>query len=167
MAELIDTETDLVLRRVSIIIGASVSEPLSSDLNVNFVCLSVMDGPSTYCKSHPALILHVLRHVLIQNHSRVEDMNHGQSNSSMAITRTETTHGLTYSAARVIDITTWQSVGTVCLSCLTHGVCVSHWTPTSSHNSVMEMARVLSSVHNSCLQLSSGFELTHDAKHAK
>jgi len=56
------------------IIGASVSEPLSSDLNVNFVCLSVylsvclsvMDGPSTYCKSLPVLILRVLRHALIQ-----------------------------------------------------------------------------------------------------
>jgi len=49
-----------------VIIGASVSEPLSSDLNVNFVCLSVclsvMDGPSAYRKSLPALILRVLRH---------------------------------------------------------------------------------------------------------
>ena len=53
-----------------IIIGASVSEPLSSDLTVNFVCLSVClsvtEGPSTYCKSLPALILHVLHHALIQ-----------------------------------------------------------------------------------------------------
>ena len=86
-------------------------------------------------------------------------MNHGQSNSSVATTRMETTHGLTYSVARAIDITAWQSVDTVCLCCLTRGVCVSidnivsevihgvsHWTPTSSHNSVMEMARVLSSV---------------------
>ena len=39
------------------IIGASVSEPLSSDLNLSFVCLSVCHGPSTYCKSLPALIL--------------------------------------------------------------------------------------------------------------
>ena len=74
-------------------------------------------------------------------------MNHGQSNSSMATTRTENTHGLTYPVARVIDITAWQSVDTVCLCCLTHGVCVSHRTPPSSHNSAMEMARVLSSVH--------------------
>ena len=88
------------------------------------VCLSVMDRQLT-TNPLPALILHVLHHVLIQNHSRVEDMNHGQSNSSMAITRTETTHGLTYSVARVIDITAWQSVNTFCLCCLTHGVCVS------------------------------------------
>jgi len=56
-------------------------------------------------------------------------MNHGQSNSSMATTRTENTHGLTYPVARAIDITAWQSVNTGCLCCLTHGVCVSHWTP--------------------------------------
>jgi len=45
------------------LIGASVSEPLSSDLNVNFVCLSVClsvcHGSSTYRKSLPALILRV------------------------------------------------------------------------------------------------------------
>jgi len=74
-------------------------------------------------------------------------MNHGQSNSSMATTRTENTHGLTYPVARAIDITAWQSVDTICLRCLTHGVCVSYWTPPSSRNSAMEMARVLSSVH--------------------
>ena len=99
-----------------------------------------MDGPSTYRKSLPALILRVLRHALIRH-------EHGQSNSSMATTRTENIHGLTYPVARAIDITAWQSVDTVCLCCLTHGVCVSHWTPPSSHNSAMEMARVLSSVH--------------------
>jgi len=37
-------------------------------------------------------------------------MNHGQSNSLMVTTRTETTHRLTYSVARAIDITAWQSV---------------------------------------------------------
>jgi len=57
------------------------------------------------------------------------------------------THGLTYSVARAIDITAWQSVDTVCLCCLTHCVCVRHWIPPSSHNSAMEVARVLSSVH--------------------
>ena len=50
-------------------------------------------------------------------------MNHGQSNSTMA-TRMETTHGLTYSMARAIDITAWQSVDAICLCCLTHGACV-------------------------------------------
>jgi len=39
-------------------------------------------------------------------------------------TRTETTHGLTYSMARAIDITAWQSVDAICLCCLTHGACV-------------------------------------------
>jgi len=52
-------------------------------------------------------------------------LDHGQSNSSMVTTTTETTHGLTYPVARAIDITAWQSVDTVCLCCLTHGVCVS------------------------------------------
>ena len=30
----------------------------------------------------------------------------------------------TYSMARAIDITAWQSVDAVCLCCLTHGACV-------------------------------------------
>jgi len=51
-------------------------------------------------------------------------MNHGQSNSSMATTRTETTHKLTYSVARAIDITAWQSVDAICVCCLTHSACV-------------------------------------------
>jgi len=51
-------------------------------------------------------------------------MNNGQSNSMMVTTRMETTHGLTYSMARVIDITVWQSVDAICLCCLTHGACV-------------------------------------------
>jgi len=38
----------------------------------------------------------------------------------MAATRMETTHGLTYSVARVIDVIAWQSVNAVCLCCLTH-----------------------------------------------
>ena len=91
------------------------------------------------------LILCVLRHALIQkplknsklvscsDHTHVHvrersghetNMNHGQSNSSMATKRTETTHGLTYSVARVIDITAWQSVNAVCVCCLTHGAYV-------------------------------------------
>ena len=104
----------------------------------SFVSLSVMDGPSTYRKSLPALIF--VRFASCVN-------SHGQSSSLMATTETETTRWLTYSVARVIDITAWQSVDTICLCCLTHGVCVSHWTTTSSHNSTMEMARVLWSVH--------------------
>ena len=51
-------------------------------------------------------------------------MNHGQSNSAMVTTRMETTHGLTYSMAGVIDITAWQSVNAICICCLIHGACV-------------------------------------------
>ena len=101
---------------------------LSSHLNMNFVCLfvclSVCHEPAAYCKLLPTLILCVLRHVLIKNHSRVDDMNHGQSNSSMATTRAETIHGHTYLMARTIHVTTWQSVDAVCLCCLTHSTCV-------------------------------------------
>jgi len=42
----------------------------------------------------------------------------------------ETTHGLTYSVARAIEVTTWQSVDAICLCVLTHGSC--HWTQISS-----------------------------------
>jgi len=98
------------------LIGASVSEPLSSDISVNFVCLSVClsvcHGPSTYLKSLPALILCILHHALIQKPLKI-DMNHGQSNSAMATTRTEPTRRLTYSMARAIDITAWQSVDAI------------------------------------------------------
>ena len=96
------------------LIGASVSEPLSSDISVNFVCLSVCHGPSTYCKSLPTLILRILHHALIQKPLEI-DMNHGQSNSAMATTRTEPTRGLTctYSMARAIDIAAWQSVDAI------------------------------------------------------
>jgi len=51
-------------------------------------------------------------------------MNHGQSNSAMVTTRTETTHGHTYSMARAIDVTAWQSVDAICLCYLTHSACV-------------------------------------------
>ena len=49
---------------------------------------------------------------------------HGQSTSSMATTRIETTYGLTYSVARVIEVTAWQSVDAVSLCYLTHSSCV-------------------------------------------
>ena len=48
-------------------------------------------------------------------------MNHEQSTSLMVITRTESTHGLAYSLARVIKMTAWQSIDAVCHCCLTHG----------------------------------------------
>jgi len=40
-------------------------------------------------------------------------MNYGQSNFTMATARMETTHGLIYSMARVIDIIAWQSVDAI------------------------------------------------------
>ena len=52
-------------------------------------------------------------------------MNHGQSASLMATTRTETTtQGLTYSVARMMEVIAWQSVSAVYLCCLTHSACV-------------------------------------------
>ena len=94
-----------------------------------------------------ALCSVVLMSYFAQNYAGIKFscLNHGQSNSSMATTRTENTHGPTYPVARAIDITAWQSVDTVCLCCL-DSRCLCHWTPPSSHNSMMEMARVLSSV---------------------
>ena len=41
----------------------------------------------------------------------------------MATTRMETTHGLSYLVARVIEVTAWQSVNAICLCCLTNGSC--------------------------------------------
>ena len=92
---------------------------LNNNLNVNFVCVSVVCVPVicvSVCQSR------TINH--FGCYSRVEDVNHGQSNSSMATTRMETTHGLTNSVARAIDITAWQSIDAVCLCCLTHGACV-------------------------------------------
>ena len=42
-----------------------------------------------------------------------------QSTSSIATTWTETTHRLTYSVARTIEVTAWHSVDAVCHCCLT------------------------------------------------
>jgi len=48
-------------------------------------------------KSLPPLILHILHDVLIQKgFEDRKDVNHEQSTSSMATTRTETTCGLAY-----------------------------------------------------------------------
>ena len=59
-------------------------------------------------------------------------MNHEESTSSMVTTRMETTHGLTCSVARVIEVIALQSVDTICLCCLTQFLCGSHWTLISS-----------------------------------
>ena len=71
-------------------------------------------------------------------------MNHGQSNSAMA-TRTETTHGLTYSMARAIDILNRMAICLCHLSLLPDSrcLCPSLWTPTSSHNSAKEATGVI------------------------
>ena len=145
----------------------SVSEPLSSDLNVNFVCLSVClsvcHGPSTYCKSLPALILCILRHALIQKPLETWTMD-----SLTPWWRQQRQRQLTdYSMARAIDITAWHSVNAICLCCvvsfpddfslfvpfgrmkclacesiccLTHSACVqvTGLPPLSSHNSTKE-----------------------------
>ena len=46
----------------------------------------------------------------------------------MMMTKTETTHGTIFSH-KSDNVTAWQSVNAVCLSCLTQGACVGHWTP--------------------------------------
>ena len=43
---------------------------------------------------------------------------------SMATTRMETTHGLTYSLARAAEVTAWQSIDAIYLCCRTHSACV-------------------------------------------
>ena len=65
------------------------------------VCLSVCLSGWTVITSG-SYFARVLRHALIQKNTRREP--HGQSNSSVATTRTETTHGLAYPVARAIDI---------------------------------------------------------------
>ena len=81
------------------LIGASLSEPHTSVTSLHpcvcmFVCLlACLLGPTTYRKSLLALILRGLHHTLYSKTSIVEDMNHGQSSSSMMMTKTETTHG--------------------------------------------------------------------------
>ena len=46
------------------------------------------------------------------------------------VTTMETTHGLTVSVARAIEVAAWQSIDAICHCCLTHGSC--HWTQISS-----------------------------------
>ena len=65
-----------------------------------------------------------MHHALIQKYdSRVEDLNRVQSTFSMVTTRMETTHGLTYSLAKAIEVIIWQSLDAICLRWLTHGSC--------------------------------------------
>ena len=83
-------------------------------------------------------------------------MNHEQSTSSMVTTRIVTTHGLTYSLARAIEVTAWQSVKAIYLCCLIHGSCVEVTGLLSLLTTAIwatgkcmskNMARVLSSSH--------------------
>ena len=71
-----------------------------------FACLlACLPGPTSYRKSLPALILHIL------SYAKRAQVNREQSTSSMVITRTEMeiTRGLTYSVSRAIEVTAWQS----------------------------------------------------------
>jgi len=82
-----------------------------------YVCLDLcLLGLTTYRKSLLTLILHVFKEGSRIVHI-VEDVNHEQSTSLMATARMETTHELTYSVSRAIEVTTWQSVDAIC-----------HWT---------------------------------------
>ena len=81
---LFEVRTTLLL----VFIGANLSKPQTGVTSLHpcmcmFACLL---GPTTYSKFLPL-------YVKFKNHSIVEDMNHGQSGSSIAMTRTETTHG--------------------------------------------------------------------------
>ena len=81
-----------------------------------------------------------MHHALIQKRLESEDLNCGQSTSLMATTRMETTHGLTYSVARAIEVTAWQSVDAVDAVCLTNVSCVE---VTVLHDMWKKVARVL------------------------
>ena len=83
-------------------------------------------GLTTYHKSLPALILHILHHALIQKGLGDDRREPWTVYLLDGKTTMETTHGLTYSVARATEVTTWQSVAAVCHCCLTHGSC--HWT---------------------------------------
>jgi len=96
-----------------VIIEASLSEPHTSVTSLHpctcvnlLTCLFAWTDHLLYVKSLPALILHILRHVL-NLRTTVEDINHGQSSCSMAMTRTKTTHKLPIQWPRVIGITAW------------------------------------------------------------
>jgi len=80
--------------------------------------------------------------------------NYEQSTSSMVTAMLENTHELTYSVARVIEVTAWQSVYAICHCYQTHGSC--HWPGLRSLLAIAmgassitspKMAGVLSSVH--------------------
>jgi len=56
-------------------------------------------------------------------------MNQEQFNSLMVATRMDTTQGHTFSVARTIGVTTWQSVSAICHCRLTwRFLCWSYWT---------------------------------------
>ena len=76
-----------------------------TSLHLCIRCLACLLGLTTYHKSLSALILHVLCHVLIQKELEDgKDVNHEQSTSSIATTRTEITRGLAYSESRAIEV---------------------------------------------------------------
>jgi len=69
----------------------------------------------TLCRnSLPALILRVLGLCKMQQFKNLSNRDREQPTSSMAISRTESTHGLTYSVAREMGVTAWQYFNSVC-----------------------------------------------------
>ena len=86
------------------------------------VCLlACLLGATTYRKSLLVLTLYIVHHAFIQKQLEIEDLNRGWSSSSMVTARIESTHGLTCSVARVIEVTARHCADAVCLCCLTHG----------------------------------------------
>ena len=135
-----------------IIIGASVSEPLSSDLNVNFVCLSVC---LSVCHGGTVNLLQITsgsyfaRFASCIDSKTTWELNSWTMDSLTPQQWQQWQRPLTDLPIQWLERYT-QPHGNLsipfCLWWLTHGVCVSHWSPTS-HNSVMEITRVLSSVY--------------------
>ena len=118
---------DMVKQEILLwLIGASLSKPQTGVTSLcPCVCMFVwiLLGP-TLTVSHFRFLFCAYASCINSKWLESEDLNHGQSTSLTATTRMETTHRLTYSVARVIKLTAWQSVNAVCLCCLTHCSCV-------------------------------------------
>jgi len=114
-----------------VLIGASLSEP-----HISVTSLPTRVYAWTDHLLYVTSSIYFVRFASCVNLKRtpgVEDMKqfkHDSTTSLMVTSRMETTHRLTYSLARVVEVTSWQSFSAVCHCCLTHGSC--HWTQISS-----------------------------------
>ena len=108
------------------VIGVSVSKPLSSHLNVDFICLSVCLSVMNWLLTinHFWLLFCAFASCVSWKTSR--EMKTWTMDSLTPRWRQQGRRPLrfTYSVARAIDITARQSVDAFCLCYLTHGACV-------------------------------------------